>query len=139
MPKRHEYFATTAILALSLVLPATVMQARAASSRSAESKSTSKVEKTKATHHRNSEILGQAETLTGTITAVDHARRLVVLEDSDGVPLDLRVTGTTHIMAANNARRTRSELANDVGRRVSVKLVPERSGDFAMDIHFGAS
>jgi propanediol dehydratase small subunit len=64
---------------------------------------------------------------------------LVVLKDRDGVPFDLRVTGTTHIMAANNARCTRRELANDVGRKASVKLVPERSGDVARDIHLEAS
>lgn len=102
------------------------------------SKTAAKNEKTDTSHAVKRELLGPAETLTGTITAVDYHGHLVILKDSDGIPLDLRVTRSTHILASNNGRDTISELNSDVGKQVSVTLLPERSGDYARNIHIQA-
>ena len=130
----QKHLSIIAILAMVL-LPAAATGAFAASN---TSKATVKNEKAETSHATKKGVLGPAETLNGTITAVDHHGQLLVLKDSDGTPLDLRVTQATHILAANNSRDSMSELNNDVGKKASVTLLPERSGDFARDIHIQA-
>ncbi|HXJ94405.1 MAG TPA: hypothetical protein VMT20_16285 [Terriglobia bacterium] len=130
----QKHLSTIAILAMAL-LPAAATGAFAASK---TSNTAVKNEKAETSHAAKDEVLGPAETLTGTITAVDHHAHLVVLKDSAGIPLDLRVTRSTRIVAANNSRDTMRELNNDVGKQASVTLLPERSGDFARDIHIQA-
>ena len=124
----QKHLSIIAILALTL-LPAAATGAFAAS------KTTGKADTSHATKRA---VLGPAETLAGTITAVDHDGRLVVLKDSDGIPLDLRVTHSIRILAANNSRDTMSELKSAVDKKASITLLPERSGDFARNIHIQA-
>lgn len=130
----QKHLLMIAILAMAL-LPAAATGAFAASK---TSNTTAKNRKTETSQTAKREVLGSAETLTGTITAVDHQGRLVVLKDSDGTPLDLRVSHSTRILAANNSRDTRSSLSSDIGKEASVTLLPERNGDFARNIHIQA-
>jgi hypothetical protein len=130
----QNHLTIIAILAMAL-LPAAATGAFAASK---TSNTVAKNGKTETSRAVKNDVLGPAETLTGTITAVDHQGHLVVLKDSDGIPLDLRVTHSTRILAANDSRDTMSELNDDVGKKASITLLPERSGDFARDIHIQA-
>jgi len=74
------------------------------------------------------------ETLTGKIISVDPAQDLVIMQDSGGIPFDLRVTKSTHIMAGDQ-KLTLDKLSSDLHKDVSVRFVPERSGDVARTIH----
>jgi len=130
----QKHLSIIAILVMTL-LPAAGAGAFAASK---TSNTTAKNEKAGASHTAQREVLGRAETLTGTITAVDQHGRLMVLKDSDGIPLDLRVSPATRILAANNTKDSMRELTNAVGKPASVTLLPERSGDFARNIHIQA-
>ena len=74
-----------------------------------------------------------AEALSGTIMTVDPAQRLVIIQTADGVPFDMVVTRSTRIEAG--ARElTLDQLKSDTNRNVSVRFVPERSGDIARTI-----
>jgi hypothetical protein len=75
-----------------------------------------------------------AETLSGKITMVDPARKLVVVEPSDGVPFDMVVTANTRIKAGDQAIALK-DLTREMNRTVSVRFNPERRGDVATSIH----
>jgi len=131
----QKHLSIVAILAMAFLVPGAATVAFAAST---SSKTAAKTEKAKASKAAEGQILAKAETLSGTITAVDHRGRLVILKDSDGVPLDLKVTRSTRILTASNTRDTMRELTGAVGKKASVTLLPERSGDFARNIHIQA-
>lgn len=76
------------------------------------------------------------ETLSGQITMIDPARNLVVVQTPDGVPFDLVVTGTTRIESGRQAVSFQ-DLKQDTNQPVTVKFVPERSGDIARTIRIG--
>jgi hypothetical protein len=73
------------------------------------------------------------ETLTGTITMVDPAQHLVVVQDASGVPFDMVVTPATRIRSGDQ-RLNLGDLSSDVNKNVSLKFVPERRGDVARSI-----
>lgn len=75
-----------------------------------------------------------AETLSGKITMVDPALRLVVVQDSSGVPFDMVVNGSTHIKSANGMLNL-NNLQADLNRNVTIKFVPESRGDIAEAIN----
>jgi hypothetical protein len=75
-----------------------------------------------------------AETLSGKITMVDPARRLVVVQDSSGVPFDMVVGRSTHIKSANGMLSLNA-LKTDLNRSVTIKFVPESRGDVAKAIN----
>lgn len=77
-----------------------------------------------------------AQELTGTITIVDPARKLVVIQTAGGVPYDLDVTRETHIRNGNQ-HLSLTDLSQDMNRNVSVRLIPERRGDVASWIRIG--
>ena len=74
-----------------------------------------------------------AETLSGKITMVDPAHKLVVVEPSDGVPFDMVVTAKTRIKAGDQAIALK-DLTREMNRTVSVRFNPERRGDVATSI-----
>lgn len=78
-----------------------------------------------------------SQTLSGTITIVDPAKKLVVIQTADGVPYDLRITRATRIKSGDQNISLR-DLNQDLNQKVSVKLAPERRGDIATSIHVGA-
>jgi len=82
----------------------------------------------KATVHR-----WRAETLSGKITAVDPANRLLVVKAADGVPFDMIVTHSTRIEFGSQALKL-SDLASRTNQNASIHFVPERRGDVAQSI-----
>lgn len=73
------------------------------------------------------------ETLSGKITMVDPARKLVVLQGSDGVPFDMVVNRSTRIKSATGTLNW-NDLNSDLNRNASIRFVPEGRGDIAQTI-----
>jgi hypothetical protein len=73
------------------------------------------------------------ETLSGTITMVDRAQKLLVVQDPDKVTFDMVVTPKTHIKSGNESL-TLQDLSRYQNQNVSIKFVPERRGDVAESI-----
>ncbi len=87
--------------------------------------------------HEAARTAWSAQDVTGTITIVDPAKRLVVVQTAGGVPFDLDVTRQTQIR--NGAQRVSlSNLSQDVNQTVTVRFVPERRGDVASRIRIGS-
>lgn len=78
-----------------------------------------------------------AQDINGTITMVDPAKRLVVVQTASGVPFDLDVTSQTQIRNGDQ-RLSLTNLNQDMNRNVSVRLIPERRGDVASWIRLGS-
>jgi hypothetical protein len=76
------------------------------------------------------------ETLSGKITMIDPAQRLVIIQTSDGVPFDMVVTPRTRIESGDRATAFK-DLTQDINRNVSVSFIPERRGDVATSIQIG--
>ncbi len=74
------------------------------------------------------------ESLSGRITMVDPAKKLVVVKARDGVLFDMVVTGRTVIKSGDHSIGLR-ELSQDLNKNASVRFVPERRGDVARSIH----
>ena len=74
-----------------------------------------------------------AETLAGTIMTVDPSQNLVIVKGPDGVPFDMVVSRATRIESGSQ-HLTLDQLKADTNRNVSVRFVPERSGDVARSI-----
>jgi hypothetical protein len=90
------------------------------------------VEKT--THVAQSHpIAWPPETLSGTIATIDPAQHLVIIKGSGGVPYDMVVRRSTRIESGSQ-RLTLDQLQSDINKNVSVRFVPERSGDIARTI-----
>ena len=73
-----------------------------------------------------------AETLNGKITMVNPVQKLVVVQ-AGGVPFDMVVKPSTRIDQGTQ-KIDLQMLAQDVNRPVSIRFVPERSGDVARSI-----
>lgn len=74
-----------------------------------------------------------AETLSGTMAMVDSGQKVVVVQDSSGVPFDMIVTPNTRIQSGDRTI-TFNDLTGDMTKTVSVKYIPERRGDVATSI-----
>jgi hypothetical protein len=88
---------------------------------------------TKTAQHANNQMW-QPETLSGKITMVDPALKLVVVQDSSGVPFDIKVSSSTRIKSANGMLNL-SDLNSDLNRNASINFVPESRGDIAKTIN----
>jgi len=86
---------------------------------------------TRATEHHATVTRWSAQELNGTVSMVDPQQNLLVVCDSSGVPFDLRIRPSTRIdsgpQAVNLAQLTKNE-------SVSVRYIPEATGDFARSI-----
>ncbi|HEY7335210.1 MAG TPA: hypothetical protein VH639_10020 [Bryobacteraceae bacterium] len=109
-----------AIAAVLLALPA--MQAA--------DKPAPKVQTKPASSHG---VLGQAETLTGSIMMVAPESTVVVLKDSQGTTYDIVVTKATRLRSGDRPIHLK-DLSTDTNKTATVKFVPERSGDIAQSI-----
>lgn len=78
-----------------------------------------------------------AESLAGTIVAVDPAKRLVILKDAGGVPFDMVVSRSTRILSGNRELKL-NDLTADANQKASVRFIPERRGDIAQSIRIGS-
>ena len=85
------------------------------------------------TSRKTTRAAWRPETLSGKISMVDPARRLVVIQDSNGVPFDMVVKRSTQIKSANGTLKL-TDLNSDMNRDASIKFVPERRGDVAETI-----
>jgi len=65
---------------------------------------------------------------------VDPARKLVVVQDSSGVPFDMVVSQSTRIKSASGPINW-NDLNSDLNRNASIQFVPERRGDVAQTIN----
>ena len=83
--------------------------------------------------HKTVHAVWAAETMSGKIAMVDPQQKLVVVTDPSGTPFDLKVTHATAIRSGGE-RLTLQQLNSDVNHAVSVKFIPERSGDIARSI-----
>jgi hypothetical protein len=81
----------------------------------------------------SSQALGKAETLTGSIMMVDQKSNVVVVKDSRGTTFDIVVTKATRLRAGDQLIHFK-DLTTDTTKPVTVKFVPERSGDIAQSI-----
>ncbi|HEY6344529.1 MAG TPA: hypothetical protein VIY49_23800 [Bryobacteraceae bacterium] len=79
------------------------------------------------------QALGKAETLAGTIMMVDQESNVVVVKDSKGTTFDIVVTKATRLRAGDQPVHLK-DLTTDTKKPVTVKFVPERSGDIAQSI-----
>jgi len=86
-----------------------------------------------ATASRGAREAWPAETLSGTIMAVDPAQDLVIVKGADGVPFDMDVKASTRIRSGDH-QLTLKDLASDQKKNVTVHFVPERAGDIARTI-----
>ena len=73
------------------------------------------------------------ETISGTIAMVDPAASLVVVQEADGVPFDLVITPRTRIESGGHPVPWK-DLTGYRNKSVSVRFVPERSGDVAESV-----
>ena len=99
----------------------------------ADQKSAAGTQKTTATSARTASNAWPAESLSGTIVTVDPAKRLVIVKDAGGVPFDMVVSRSTHIISGNRQLRL-GDLTPGANRKASVTFVPERGGDVALSI-----
>lgn len=74
-----------------------------------------------------------AEVLSGTIMMVDPSQNLLIVKGPDGVPFDMVVSRRTRIESGNQ-KLTLDQLQSDKDKTVSVRFIPERSGDVANSI-----
>jgi len=76
------------------------------------------------------------ESLSGDISMVQPDQKLLVVQDANGVPFDLRITRNTRILSGNQ-KLSLDNLTQDQKKSVSVKFIPERRGDIAETIRIG--
>jgi hypothetical protein len=74
-----------------------------------------------------------AETLSGSIVRYIPAKDLLIVKGPDGVPFDMVVNRATRVETGNQ-RVMLNQLSQKNGVNVSVRFVPERSGDVARTI-----
>ena len=75
----------------------------------------------------------RAETLSGKITMVDPAKKLLIVKSADGIPFDMVVTSSRRI-ESRSQKLTLSDLSSKTNQSASVHFVPERRGDVAQSI-----
>ncbi|HEV2177293.1 MAG TPA: hypothetical protein VGW33_08840 [Terriglobia bacterium] len=76
----------------------------------------------------------QSETLSGTITMVDAAKKLVVVTDSGGVPFNFVVNGATRIKVGDKKGKL-ADLSSDTTKQASVTFVAmKKRGNIAKSI-----
>ncbi|MGH9360151.1 MAG: hypothetical protein ACRD22_13220 [Terriglobia bacterium] len=86
------------------------------------------------THHHARKAAAKSETISGTISMVDAANKIVVVTDSNGVPFDFKVTHRTRI-DVNGNRASLSQLADQTNKQASVKFMDRmKAGQFAETI-----
>ncbi len=86
------------------------------------------------TMHAKAAHAWPAGTGSGTIMMTDPDHKLLIVQTQGGTPFDFEVTPGTHI-DANGQKLTFQDLANDTNKNISVKFVPERTGDVARTVH----
>jgi len=74
-----------------------------------------------------------AETMSATIVNIDPARRLLIVKGPNGTPFDMVVTASTRIESGSH-RLHLGDLQSDANKPVTVRFVPERSGDIARSL-----
>ena len=99
----------------------------------ASEKSTTGVQRTNATATKAIRTSWPPETIAGKIMMVYPAQNLLIVKGPDGVPFDMRVERSTRILSSGH-RLTLKDLNLDKQKNVSVRFVPESTGDIARSI-----
>jgi ABC-type amino acid transport substrate-binding protein len=73
------------------------------------------------------------ETLSGTISSVQSADKLVIVTSSAGVPYNFKVSGATKIKIGDQKGKL-DDLSGATNKQVSVAYVPTRTGNMARSI-----
>jgi hypothetical protein len=81
---------------------------------------------------------GKTESLSGTLSMVDSASKLVVVVTPTGVPFDFQVTAKTRIEVAGKAG-TLADLEGQTNKDVLVDFTPQRTGNVARSIKVAGS
>jgi hypothetical protein len=74
-----------------------------------------------------------AESISGTIIAVDPNQKRIVIEGPDNVPFDMVVTPRTQIRSGSQTLKLEG-LSQYENRNASIHFIPERRGDIAESI-----
>jgi hypothetical protein len=75
-----------------------------------------------------------SETLSGTISAVDTDKKIVVVSGSNGVPYDFMVTGGTKITVGGSKAKL-ADLSGDTSKQATVTFMAEKKrGNMARSI-----
>ena len=122
----NSRIATLAGCALMLVIPLAAANGPAAKSSSPATSKASTV--------ATSRSAWPPETLSGRITMVDPAKKLVVVKAPDGVLFDM-VVNTRTVIKSGDQTIGLQELSRDLNKNASIKFIPERRGDVARSIH----
>ena len=78
-------------------------------------------------------ILGQAETLNGTLMTLFIEQRLIVVKTTDGVPYNFKVVAATEIEIGGK-KASFEDLAALINANLSVTFVPMQRGNVARKI-----
>ena len=129
---KRNFFEVVGIVICSLAL-AVPLPAQSQSKSSKKTTSSEKAASSEKTAPSTKTMKSKPETLTGSIVSVDSAKKLVVIKGSDGVPYDAIVNKSTRIESGGK-KVSLDELQSDTGKQVSVRILPERTGNVAQSI-----
>lgn len=88
--------------------------------------------KAKPKHHAMA--AAASETLSGTLSAVDADKKLVVVNGSNGVPYDFMASGATKITVGGSKAKL-ADLSGDTGKQATVTFMAEKKkGNIARSI-----
>ncbi len=89
---------------------------------------------TKPMKHHAMAMGGASETLSGTLSAVDADKKLVVVNGSNGVPYDFMVSGATKITVGGSKAKL-ADLSGDTSKQATVTFMAEKKrGNMARTI-----
>jgi glucose/arabinose dehydrogenase len=97
--------------------------------------STKAVPAKKVTATKSVQPFTKVETLKGTLSMVQLNKGIIVVTNPSGVPFDFKVAHSR--IDINGSPAKTGVLATEVGKEVSVRFLPFRSGDFAEIITIG--
>lgn len=127
---KKNFLEVVGIVICSLLLAVPLSAQDQSSKKAASSEKTTSSEKTAPS---TKAMKSKPETLTGSIMSVDSAKKMVVIKGSDGVPYDVIVNRSTRIESGGKKVKL-DDLQSDTGKQVSVRILPERSGNIAQSI-----
>lgn len=85
------------------------------------------------TQAKTDQTVWAPQTLEGKVIMTDPAQHLVVVQSQDGVPFDLKLTGSTQLRSGDQ-RVKAATLGTDIGKEATAHYRPEGSGDIATSI-----
>ena len=112
------------LLVASLILTYTAISPAFAQEKATKPEAPATTEKAKAPAVKAETIAGTLQSITG---------KVVVVTNSNGIPFDFVVNGATKIKVGGNKAKL-ADLSGSTGKSVSVKFLPEKTGNLAQSI-----